>query len=93
VVYTESVNGSDSRLTFECSFLSYICILGSSGGSVLAVTLLHAGTNLWRPLLAPKPTIQPASTAFIAENILIAVVLLVIYDGTTLTGRRSLSGS
>jgi hypothetical protein len=57
------------------------------------VTLLHAGTNLWGPLLAPKPTVQPAATAFTAENILNAVVLLVIYGGTILTGRRSLSGS
>jgi membrane protease YdiL (CAAX protease family) len=67
----------------------YTWLFNSTGGSVLAVTLLHAGTNLWGPLLAPKPTARPAATVFTAENILIAVMLLVIYGGTTLTGRRS----
>jgi len=38
------------------------------------------------------PTAQPAATVFTAENILIAVVLIVIYGGTTLTDRRSLPG-
>ena len=70
----------------------YTWLFNSTGGSVLAVTLLHAGTNLWGRLLAPMPTAQPAAAAFTAENILIAVVLLVIYGGTTLTDRRSLPG-
>ena len=70
----------------------YTWLFNNTGGSVLAVTLLHAGTNLWGRLLAPMPTAQPAAAVFTAENILIAVVLLVIYGGTTLTDRRSLPG-
>lgn len=67
----------------------YTWLFNNTGGSVLAVTLLHAGTNLWGPLLAPMPAAHPAATVFTAENVLIAVVLIVIHGGTTLTNRRS----
>ena len=70
----------------------YTWLFNNTGGIVLAVRLLHAGTNLWRPLLAPMPATRPAAIVFTAENILIAVVLLVSYGRTTLTGRRSLPG-
>lgn len=63
----------------------YTWLFNNTGGSVLAVTLLHAGTNLWGPLLAPTPTAQPAAGVFTAENILIAVVLIVVFGGSTLT--------
>ncbi|MFB6218285.1 MAG: CPBP family intramembrane glutamic endopeptidase [Halobacteriaceae archaeon] len=67
-------------------------LFNNTGGSVLAVTLLHAGNNLWGQLLATSPTVQPAATVFTAENLLLAVVLLALYGGATLTDRRSLSG-
>jgi membrane protease YdiL (CAAX protease family) len=70
----------------------YTWLFNSTGGSVLAVTLLHAGFNLWGPLLAPTPTGTPAATVFTGENILLAVVLIVIFGGATLTDRRSLPG-
>jgi len=68
----------------------YTWLFNNTGGSVLAVTLLHAGINLWGPLVAPMPTAHPALTVFVAENILIAVVVLAIYGGATLTHRRGL---
>lgn len=70
----------------------YTWLFNNTGGSVIAVTLLHAGTNLWGPVLAPRPTVQPAATALTVENILLAVVLIAIFGGATLTDRRSLSG-
>ena len=70
----------------------YTWLFNNTGGIVLAVRLLHAGTNLWGPLLAPMPTARPAAIVFTAENVLIAVMLLVSYAGTTLTGRRSFLG-
>ena len=66
-------------------------LFNNTGGSVLAVTLLHAGNNLWGPLLGPSPTVQPAATVFTAENLLLAVVLIAVYGGVTLTERRRLS--
>lgn len=70
----------------------YTWLFNNTGGSVLAVTLLHAGTNLWGPLLAPQPSTHPAATVFAAENVLIAVVLLAIFGVRTLTDRRRLPG-
>lgn len=67
-------------------------LFNNTGGSVLAVTLLHAGNNVWGRLLAPIPTAHPAATAFTAENILLAVLLIALYGGTTLTDRRPLPG-
>jgi len=67
-------------------------LFNNTGGSVLAVTLLHAGNNLWGPLLATSPTVQPAATVFTAETLLLAVVLIALYGGATLTDRRRLSG-
>lgn len=67
-------------------------LFNNTGGSVLAVTLLHAGNNLWGPLLATSPTVQPAATVFTAENLLLAVVLIALYGGATLTDRHRLSG-
>ena len=71
----------------------YTWLFNNTGGSVLAVTLLHAGTNFWGRLLGPIPTPTPAATAFTAVNILLAVVLIVIFGGATLTDRRGLPGS
>ncbi len=70
----------------------YTWLFNNTGGSVLAVTLLHAGTNLWGPLLAPKPTGGPALTVFVAVNVFIAVVVVVLYGAATLTNRRRLPG-
>lgn len=70
----------------------YTWLSNNTGGSVLAVILLHAGTNLWGPVLAPMPTAHPALTVFVAENVLLAVVLIAIYGGATLTDRRELPG-
>jgi apolipoprotein N-acyltransferase len=58
----------------------------------LALTLLHAGTNLWIRLMARLPSTTPAATVFTAANILLAVVLVVIYGGDTLTDPPSLPG-
>jgi hypothetical protein len=69
---------------------SFTRLFLKKGGSVLAVALLHAGINLWGRLLATSPTVQPAATVFTVENLLLAVVLIVIYGGATLTDRRSL---
>ncbi|MFB6221144.1 MAG: CPBP family intramembrane glutamic endopeptidase [Halolamina sp.] len=66
-------------------------LFNNTGGSVLAVTLLHAGNNIWGSLLATSPTVQPAATVFTAENLLLAVVLIALYGGATLTDRRRLS--
>ena len=76
-------------LSLPAGAVMYTWLFNSTGGSVLAVTLLHAGTNLWGPLVAPKPTVHPAATVFTAENVLIAVALVVVFGGTTLTDRRS----
>jgi len=67
-------------------------LFNNTGGSVLAVTLLHAGYNLWGRLLGPPPTVTPAATVFTAVTVLLAVVLLLIFGGATLTGRRGLPG-
>lgn len=67
-------------------------LFNNTGGSVLAVTLLHAGNNLWGQLLATSPTVQPAATVFTLENLVLAAVLIAIYGGTTLTERRGLPG-
>jgi membrane protease YdiL (CAAX protease family) len=67
-------------------------LFNNTGGSVLAVILLHAGNNLWGPLLATSPTAQPAATVFTIENLLLGVVLIALYGGATLSDRRRLSG-
>ena len=68
----------------------YTWLFNDTGGSVLAVTLLHAGTNFWGRLLAPNPTPTLAATVFSATNVLLAVGLLVVFGGATLTDRRRL---
>jgi membrane protease YdiL (CAAX protease family) len=74
----------------------YTWLFNNTGGSVLAVTLLHFGNNLWGRLFglfgAPSPTATPAAAAFAAVSILFAVALIVVYGGATLTDRRSLPG-
>lgn len=75
-------------LSLPAGAVMYTWLFNNTGGSVLAVTLFHAGTNLWVLLLAPMPTADPAATVFTVENILIAVVLIAIYGGATLTDRR-----
>jgi membrane protease YdiL (CAAX protease family) len=74
----------------------YTWLFNNTGGSVLAVALLHFGTNMWARLAglagAPPPTDTPAAAAFAAVNLLVAAVVLVGFGGATLTGRRSPPG-
>jgi membrane protease YdiL (CAAX protease family) len=89
------VEGSIIALRLVSTFggaVMFTWLFNNTGGSVLAVTLLHAGNNLWGPLLATSPTVQPAASVFTAENLLLGVVLIDLYGGATLTNRRRLSG-
>ena len=95
VFYGAGIEGWAFVLRFSSVFggsVMYTWLFNNTDGSVLAVTLLHAGTNLWGPLLAPTPTTTPAATVFTAVTVLVAVVLLGSYGGRTLTGRRDRPG-
>lgn len=95
IFYGAGIEGSIIALRLASTVggaVMFTWLFNNTGGSVLAVTLLHAGNNLWGRLLATSPTVQPAATVFTVENLLLAVVLIVIYGATTLTDRRSLPG-
>jgi len=95
VFYGGGIEGWALPIRFVSIFgaaVMYTWLFNNTGGSLLAVTLLHAGTNLWIRLVAPLPTTTPAATVFTAANILLAVVLVVIYGGDTLTDPPSLPG-
>jgi len=95
VFYGAGIEGWAFLLRFVSIFggiVVYTWLFNNTGGSVLAVTLLHAGTNLWGRLLGPVPTATPAAAVFAAVNVLLAVVLLLVFGGATLVERRSLSG-
>jgi membrane protease YdiL (CAAX protease family) len=95
IFYGGGVQGSVVALRLVSTVgaaVTFTWLFNNTGGSVLAVTLLHAGINLWGRLLATSPTVQPAATVFTAENLLLALALLVIYGEATLTDRRRLTG-
>jgi membrane protease YdiL (CAAX protease family) len=79
-------------LSIPAGAVMYTWLFNNTGGSVLAVTLFHAGTNLWVLLLAPMLTGDPAATVFTLENIVAAVVLIGIYGRETLTDHRLFRG-
>jgi membrane protease YdiL (CAAX protease family) len=95
VFYGAGIEGWAFALRFVSIFggaVMYTWLFNNTGGSVLAVTLLHAGTNLWGRLLGPAPTATPAATAFTGVNMLLAIVLLVAFGGATLADGRRLPG-
>ena len=96
VFYAAGIEGWAVLLRFVSLFggaVMYTWLFNNTGGSVLAVTLLHAGTNAWGPLLAPTPAPTPAAAVFMATNVGLAIALVVGFGGATLAGRRRLPGS
>ena len=79
-------------VSFFGAAVVFTWLFSNTGGSVLAVTLLHAGTSLWGRLLAPMPSAQPAAAVFTAVNVLLAVALIVSFGGRHSQDRRRLSG-
>ena len=69
------------------SAVLYTWLYNNTGGSVLAVTLLHGGFNVWGQFIAVHPieTGDPLSGAVMAAVMaLVAVILLAIYGTRTL---------
>lgn len=69
----------------------YAWLYNNTGGSVLAVTLFHAGVNVWDRLVAlhPSETGETISAVLVAgSQLLLAVVLVVTFGGASLTRTR-----
>jgi hypothetical protein len=72
------------------SSVMYTWLFNSTGGSVLAVTLLHGGLNVWNRFIAVHPfnTGDPLSGAVMVGVVtIVAVVLVAHYGGRTLTAK------
>jgi len=72
------------------SAILYTWLYNNTGGSVLAVTLLHGGLNVWGQFIAvhPAETGDPLSGAVMVGVVtLVAVVLVAVYGVRTLTLR------
>lgn len=79
--------------TVILSSVLYTWLYNNTRGSVLAVTLLHAGLNIWGPLVA----LHPAETGEIisayvltAGWIIVAVSLVIVFGGNLFTGTEHL---
>lgn len=74
-------------LSIVASAVAYTWLFNNTGGSVLAVTLLHAGYNFWGPMLVLHPG-QTGSllSAYVitGTDVLIALVLVVAFGAATL---------
>jgi membrane protease YdiL (CAAX protease family) len=69
------------------SAVLYTWLYNNTGGSVLAVTLLHGGFNVWGQFIAVHPTEtgDPLSGAvMVGVVIIVAVVLVAVYGARTL---------
>lgn len=66
----------------------YTWLFNNTGGSVLAVTLFHAGTNIWGRLLGVHPMITgDIVSGYIlgGANLALAILLVVIFGARSLT--------
>lgn len=82
-------------VSITVSSIFYTWLFNNTGGSVLAVTLFHAGFNVWGRLVAlhPSETGEVLSAYVIAGgNVVVALVIVVVYGGATLTRSRSGTG-
>lgn len=72
----------------------YTWLFNNTGGSVLAVTLLHAGFNIWGRLLGAHPLVTGdvvSGYVLSAGNVLLAVLLVVVFGARSLTDTGRLS--
>lgn len=68
-------------------------LFNNTGGSVLAVTLFHAGTNIWGRLIGAFPVVTgEVVSGYILStgNVVVAVLLVVLYGTRSLTDSRRL---
>jgi membrane protease YdiL (CAAX protease family) len=71
------------------SAVLYTWLYNNTGGSVLAVTLLHGGLNVWGQVIAvhPAETGDPLSGAVMVGIVtVVAVALVVVYGARELSG-------
>jgi membrane protease YdiL (CAAX protease family) len=78
------------------SAVLYTWLYNNTGGSVLAVTLLHGGFNVWGQFIAvhPAETGDPLSGAVMVGVVtVVAVVLVAVYGARTLARKPSPNAS
>lgn len=83
-------------VTITLTAILYTWMYNSTRGSILAVTLLHAGLNVWGPLVAlhPDETGDPLSAYVMAGGYAVLALLLVLaFGGETLTGSGAATSS
>lgn len=69
----------------------YTWLYNNTGGSVLAVTLLHAGFNTWGPLIGAHPMVTgDALSGYVLSgmNVVAALAVVVLFGRRTLADRR-----
>jgi len=73
------------------SAVLYTWLYNNTGGSVLAVTLLHGGFNVWGQFIAvhPAATSDPLSGAAMVGVVTIVAGLLVAVYGTRTLARKA----
>jgi membrane protease YdiL (CAAX protease family) len=83
-------------VSIVASAVAYTWLFNNTGGSVLAVTLLHAGYNFWGPMVAlhPSQTGNDLSAYLLTGfDVAFAVVLVLAFGASTLRGRRAGRGT
>lgn len=79
--------------TVILSSVLYTWLYNNTRGSVLAVTLLHAGLNIWGPLVAlhPAETGEVISAYVLTAGwVIVAVSLVIVFGGKLFTGAEHL---
>ena len=82
-------------VSITLSSITYTWLYNNTAGSVLAVTLFHAGFNVWGRLIALHPSeTGELLSAFVmtAGNAVVALGLVLVYGGATLTRSRPVQG-
>lgn len=69
------------------SSIVYTWLFNGTGGSVIAVTVFHAGLNVWGRLVLLHPNVTGdwlSAVAMTGGNVLVALALLVVFGGARL---------
>lgn len=83
-------------VSIVASAVAYTWLFNNTGGSVLAVTLLHAGYNFWGPMVALHPARTGSDlSAYLVTgfDVAFAVALVLAFGAATLRGRRAGRGT
>lgn len=78
--------------TITLTSVLYTWLYNNTRGSLLSVTLLHAGLNVWGPLVAlhPDETGDPLSAYIMVGGYgIVAIILILAFGGATLVNPKS----